>query len=173
MNLFWMAVTGLVIAFMVALVIPSDAEKYRWEGYPWPSYAGKPSREKPMRRDLGEPLEFGEMYPEAGSKPVTRAPKAAKTVPKPSKPVTKSAKASKSVTPPLPVPRPPWYQRILPTKPVPPPRPLPQMENVDPVPPPPAVVAEEGFDTELFAKWITIFGLILLAIMGAVWWRSR
>lgn len=80
------------------------AEKYRPEPFPWPSYAGKPSREKPMRRDLSEKLEFGEMYPEPLSK---KHPPLAKKAPPVSKftkyapPVSKSRPRVR-ISPPMP-----------------------------------------------------------------------
>jgi hypothetical protein len=68
----------LFLAIFVASP-PVLADKVIHEAYPWPN-AEYPSREKPMRREFGEPLEFGEKYPKPGaSAPTARAPRAAKT----------------------------------------------------------------------------------------------
>lgn len=112
------------------------ADKVIHEPYPWPN-AEYPSREKPMRRDLSEPLEFGEKYPKPesakpASKPVKKAKKPSKTAKKPSvsrsKPVEKPV-ASRS----KPVKKSIWdrftpSQRIAPTRPdaLPPGYPLPE-----------------------------------------------
>lgn len=77
-NFLW-----LLIAISISQPCVAD-DKFHWEPYPWP-HAEYPSREKPMRRDLSEPLEFGAKYPKAGNNhAVTKnKPKIVKKIPKP------------------------------------------------------------------------------------------
>lgn len=170
MKLFCTLLTIAVLAFLGALVIPVDAEKYRWEGYPWPSYAGKPSREKPMRRELSERLEFGEMYPESPNKApnvVSKPQKRAKSGHKPAKSGHKATKTRPRGAAPPPLPE----RNPLPD--------VPEMENPEPAPDPlqevtpdsvPVIEADEPWTFLDFAAavaWAIIITVVVVFMVSS------
>jgi hypothetical protein len=160
---------SMLVLVLSATFCAADDDKVIHEPYPWPN-AEIPSREKPMRRDFSEPLEFGAKYPKPSVAP-PEARSGAKAAAKPGKKTTKSRKkpskrSQKGVsTPELPVMEPsaPIQPHRVPD--VPPgytDKALPEMES--------STVTEEApvSETKMFA--INMIGIIimLLGIAGAV-----
>jgi LPXTG-motif cell wall-anchored protein len=165
------------IAFLFVLVWLTSlcfADKVIHEPYPWPN-AEYPSREKPMRREFTEPLEFGEKYPKAESAPnqlstKTSKPSRTKVVKKKASPKPK-VKVKKKIVP-VPEVKPELAPPLMPVAPE-----LPVIREEESTiadapetplrgKPETVIVATERSNSKLI--WL---GLIIIAGLGAYFWR--
>jgi len=154
---------GLLLAALIVISVTVWADdKVIHEPYPWPN-AEYPSREKPMRRDLSEPLEFGTKYPKPGAEKAPQRKSSVKAARKSSKVKKQSVKPKMGPpNPPVIVVRPPAVV-IAPTRPeaLPPGYPVPRPGTQDA----PSLSVAEKPEGKSLTWWL----LVAFSVLGVAW----